>query len=407
MGYNKIKRVKIIITVFIIAVCIFVIFAYYSSRMPKPLSFQNKIQHKLIWEKEFSEKITSYWDISQYGELICANNQSNIYFMNINSGNIIKKIFIDKKSYKTILIINKKNIYTIINNKLLYILDSRTGQMKKNIKNNKEMLYEDYVISYENYLIFLKDNGKTTVIDINNESTTNKQVLMPTSSIESFSLFNGNIYYSKNGYNVYAVELDKLNQLWSYDIGHNKATSKPILLDGKVYLQIDENIVIFNPYNGKIIDDFLIDVSEIYTDGKSLYANTPELLMKINKDTGDILWQLKSKVISFSFKYDENHIYFESAKQPLFIKIDKNTGSIIWKSDLRDFSFDIKKVSSTSKYDIIERNDGYIFILDKNTGEKLWRFNNTVDKENLGWKVYDNKLIIFDGLNKFYAYDLN
>ena len=74
---------------------------------------------------------------------------------------------------------------------------------------------------------------------------------------------------------------------------------------------------------------------------------------------------------------------------------------------MTDNIFDIEEVKSTKRYDIIERNDGSIFALDKNTGEKLWKFNKSTNQQKLYWTVYNDLLIISDGGNKLYAYKLN
>lgn len=59
-----------------------------------------------------------------------------------------------------------------------------------------------------------------------------------------------------------------------------------------------------------------------------------------------------------------------------------------------------------NNYDLIERDDGVILILNKYTGEKLWRFDEFRNKDNMGWTIENGILIITDNVHIIYAFEL-
>lgn len=405
---DKIATWKILVAA-VIGMTFMIVFSnlYYTNRLPESLPFENKIELQLVWDKEFMDSISPYWDISQYGEIVCANNKGTIYTIDTSSGNQIDEKLLTDKGNSVVLVIDSSNIFAIIDSNILFELDLKTGQVQDIIKSDSKDLYDDNIIYYDSYLVFWNDMGGITVLDLNTDRIVSKSLYFFGAPIAYLNIYNNIIYYSQTGFNVYAVDLKSLNKLWQYEVGHGPAHSNPVIIDDKIYLQVEEKIVIFDYLRGNIINQINRDVVDIYTDGINLYAYTSRYFLNLNKESGETIWKHRDKVFVRDFLFVDDCIFYEAGERPAFVKLDKEDGKKIWEFDLRDYSFHIEKVVSTDKYDIIERNDGYIFILDKNTGKKLWRFNDTVDPDNLKWEIYDNKLIIFDGLDHFYSYSLN
>lgn len=404
------KRKKLIILGIPIIIFIFLFISnHFHSKLPGEPPFKNKITFPLSWEKNFEHKITPYWDISQYGEIVCSNNSSKVYFINPLNGKTKKEILLSEDSSNMILKFNNNQIYGVVNNKDIYSINTEEKKVVKEIKNDKRILIflnGQNIIVYKNNLIFWQDNGKVIVLNTKTGRKIKKRLFF-SEVVEDVKVYNNMIYSSKNGFNIYAFEMKTLEEIWKYDIGHTHTGSKPVIIGEKMYLKVENDkrkILVFNPHNGDILNKYNIYVSFIFSDGKDLYGNGKEYVYKIDSDTGEIIWKYKEK--AYEILFSNKYVYFQSSTKPVFYKLNKLTGNKVWKIDLFDITLNIKKVISTKKYDILEREDGAIFVLDKNTGEKLWKFKKTVDCDKQNWTVYNGILIISDGANKIYGYKL-
>ena len=86
-----------------------------------------------------------------------------------------------------VLKFDNDNIYGVINNRIVYILDAKDKKVIKEIKSSKKNLYDENIIVYKDYLIFWQDNGKVTVLNTNTERIINKRLFF-SETIEDLEL---------------------------------------------------------------------------------------------------------------------------------------------------------------------------------------------------------------------------
>lgn len=129
-------------------------------------------------------------------------------------------------------------------------------------------------------------------------------------------------------------------------------------------------------------------------------------------ENNEVIWnniQYNDLEKRYRFIFSGNYTYSNTKdyRGPIIKKVDLSNGDIIWEMEKDDPRFEIRNIVSTPTYDIIQREqDGKIFLLSPETGEKLWAFENVEDPKNVSFNVYNNILIIFDGKSKLYAYNI-
>ncbi|KAB3524799.1 PQQ-like beta-propeller repeat protein [Alkaliphilus serpentinus] len=197
---------------------------------------------------------------------------------------------------------------------------------------------------------------------------------------------------------IEAFDMNTGELLWGFDAREEHTTAHIIIDKGKVYTSNLGELLVFDAYTGKVLKKFDIGVyTPFLIDGNYIYAKGPK---KVDLSTGEILWSVD---IGSILEVDEDGLYI--IYSGFLYRLGKETGEELWKNDfgeLRPFL-----VRTTPKYVIVSRFDDEVFILDKDTGEKLWRFGNNTEENANTFLVHDEILYIFTTEGTLYSLDLS
>lgn len=148
---------------------------------------------------------------------------------------------------------------------------------------------------------------------------------------------------------------------------------------------------ILEKHNSKVYTPFIIENDYIYT----------RQLKKVNRITGEIIWENEDDL---DLMHIGNKYIYGNSPISLF-SIDKESGVKNWETI---FGKMIHNVKTSEKYVVVRREDGKTFILDKETGKKLWKFDSEEVYLSLEpMIVIGNALIVFTGDGTIYCFDLS
>ncbi len=232
------------------------------------------------------------------------------------------------------------------------------------------------------------------------------------------------MYFSQNGKNLivndnlskfYSINLNNGEILWSkYSLSSFNSNIK-IIKDKFITIDFDNVIRCFQIKDGKEVWNFQSENSFIKSDKKLslilkneivFFINNLGDVTALNSNDGTILWQTptQSNIIyqnAFSLEnsdlvLQDDTIYFSNNKNEFF-SIDARSGFIKWK----------QTINSSLRPTIIEdlvltiSNEGFLFVIEKNTGNIL-RITNTLsnikNKKNkikpVGFVLAKNKIYL-------------
>ena len=98
-------------------------------------------------------------------------------------------------------------------------------------------------------------------------------------------------------------------------------------------------------------------------------------LTGIDAENGKLIWQNNFKVPFLAEGIVENNSFYIGCGDSVFVKIDPGTGKIIWK--FKDIEGAIQgKPALSEKYVVFGAWDTYLYCLDKEKGQLVWKWNN-------------------------------
>jgi len=293
--------------------------------------------------------------------------KNNLSYLDNNDGykpfqNSLEKVskykFSKIKNFESIeanLVFHKNNII-FFDNKGSIINYSDDGDLvwKSNIYTKAEKKNQPLIslVKYDNFLIAADDLGKIYSLDINNG-----EILWIK---ENTSPFNSELKFLDNY--IFIVDANNTLNCFSLNDGNKvwaRNTEKPFISSSK-------------------------KLSLVVRDKSIIFSNSIGDITSVDADTGTLSW-LRSTRNSIVFEevlnlktsdivLNENSIYFSNNKGD-FYSIDVNSGAVNWKQNI---SSDIKPIIIGNLIFTISL-DGYLFLIEKNTGNIL-RITNVINK---------------------------
>ncbi len=271
------------------------------------------------------------------------------------------------------------------------------------LKNNNLVFYQG------NGTIFKLDNNFKEIFKVNHYNKKEKK-LNPNLF---FSNYKSKIIVADTLSNIYAFDSNNGKMLWKKENNSPFNSNIVSLKDRFIVIDLENIIRCYSILNGEELWNFRTNNSfvkskknlSIVVDESVIYAlNTFGDLTALNINDGSLVWQTPTQsddIILSAFSLEnsdlvlnDNNIYFSNNKNTFF-SIDKKTGIVKWK----------KKINSSqtptidAKYIYTISNEGYLFILEKNSGNIL-RITNLFKNYKKRKKIKPTDFIVAN--NKLY-----
>jgi len=301
--------------------------------------------------------------------------------------NYLIKIPLNLSSNKNSLITNNRGSQLII--------DSFNKKSKYNFSKIKYFNYfsQDLIFTSKKNLIFFDKKGsivkfddKSKVIWKKNYYTKKEKKQLP---ILNFSSSNNVLIITDNLAKYYAINIKTGELLWTKS--HEAIFVSEIKIDKNRFYVVDSNndLNCFSLLNGEKIWEFQTDfdliksqkkLSIVYDNSKIYFNNSRGDIYSLDKENGHLIWLIPTRKDISSFKsfllktsklvLDKKDLFFSNNKNSFF-SIDINTGLINWTQNINS---DLEPVIVGNTIFSISL-DGYLFIIEKNTG-KIIRITN-------------------------------
>ena len=147
------------------------------------------------------------------------------------------------------------------------------------------------------------------------------------------AIANGILYIGCNDRNVYALDVNNGNTLWSFNTG-DVIESSPTVVDGIVYIGSGVGqLFALNASTGSLVWSSAnlhpIQGSPIVANGKVYFASNAQYLFALDAASGSMIWSFKlDNTVYSSPLYFSGAIFIGSSEN--FYAIDANTGNLIW-----------------------------------------------------------------------------
>lgn len=191
--------------------------------------------------------------------------------------------------------------------------------------------------------------------------------------------------------------------------------SSPVIWKNKVYVGDDSGLLTcYNLKNGKKRWAFQSNNKILGTPAVAnkiiVFGSTDENIYGLDADNGKLRWKIKCNAPVIGAVTIENDIAYIGASDNTFRAIDIVSGKIIWSFDKLNGYVETKPLITENKV-IFGAWDNYLYALDKQTGNELWRWTNGMPGTHYSpaavWPVFANqKVFIVDPERAITAIDI-
>ena len=125
-------------------------------------------------------------------------------------------------------------------------------------------------------------------------------------------------------------------------------------------------------------------------------------ISRVEPENGKLVW-----ISHFSrkgYSVDENAYISYDRNDKKLKKLDINSGEVIWEQPFVNKV--VNKFEAHKNYYVGKTFRGGIHIIDKETGQELWRYKTYTSNDVSNYQIYQDKLIITDGTNKIKIFKL-
>lgn len=396
---NNYKKILILSIIFFIVLILSMIYGKYSFHNYGP--FTNKISLPQKFNIDVNSDIDIIHFLSDKSELIAVSlDDKKIFFVDLNEGKVIKTINIEKKFKQVRIESNDQMAYFIYDDDYLYVLDLEKIELKNIFHDKKGRYFNSEVFLYNNYLITSDNSWKISVINLNNGSINAYENWV---RLKGIQLYDGILYYWESGNNIYAVSPSTLNSIWerveSHGDGHFSANI--VINDNKVFFNNYERTKVLNAKTGEIVTEYPLSFSSYFIADNYLYTinvNSGKVSC-VDASNGKVIWK-KVFNSSSNIRIIKENLFTLDFKNKTMKKVNRFNGKALWETKWGSY---IGKAFETNQYDIIQDDYWLIYVINKDTGEKLWRYPQQLNE--VKWNIYQHYLVIADG-SKIIAYDL-
>jgi len=238
--------------------------------------------------------------------------------------------------------------------------------------------------------------------------------------VSKATLFGGRIFFTTSDDTVYALDAGTGKWLWHYrrrsaPLATILGASAPLVDANEVLVGLSDGFLVSlsqeeghlkwekKLHQGSKFTD--IDAHPVLENGILYIPSYDGALYALKRQGGEVLWRFDaggSKTVSL----DDRRIFFPSSNGTVYA-LQKSNGKMLWKFEL-DHGTPTQLVV-TDKYIIVGSSYQYLYVIDRETGEGLYRFNAGYGSGFAGAPAYDlatQKLYCLSGAGNLYAFSL-
>ncbi len=283
---------------------------------------------------------------------------------------------------------------------------------------------------------------------------------IPNGVVSELSVDRGSIYFAGGDGYLYSVDFETGRVNWRYDV-RNPQMSRPTVSGGRVFVtSSDDTVYAFDAGTGKwlwhyrrrssqtasilgasapivdgnevisgLSDGYLValsihdgtlkwerklhqgskftdvDADAVIDSGVIYIPSYDGALYAMNRQSGTVLWRFDSGA-SKSVSIEGNRLYLPSSDGKIYA-LQKDSSKVIWKFEL-DHGTPTRLVV-TDRYVIAGSSHQYLYVIDKNTGNGLYRFNVGHGSGFSGSPAYDpvkQRVFFLSGLGNLHAFSI-
>ncbi|OFZ80128.1 MAG: hypothetical protein A2583_16265 [Bdellovibrionales bacterium RIFOXYD1_FULL_53_11] len=271
-------------------------------------------------------------------------------------------------------------------------------------------------ILVEGALVF--GNSSTGLVSIYPKTLQTRWVLpVPEGVISELAHEKGSVFFGGGDGFLYCVNADNGRVLWRYDL-HNPMVSQPTLSAGRLFVTTtDDTIYAFDAGTGKWLWHYkrrsaqsstIFGASAPLVDGSEVLAGLSDgYLVALSINDGQLKWERK---LHFGAKFTdvdahpvlENGIIYIPSYDGVLYALKRQNGEVIWRFDAGGS----KRVHIDGEKIYFGSSDGSIYAIQKNNAKQLWKFEMDGGAPTQ-MVVTDKHLIVGSSFQYLYMIDKN
>lgn len=285
------------------------------------------------------------------GIIYFSDKEGNFYAVNTNSGQLIWKVHFENVDEITTPIICNEIIFIGVNNLGIIGLDYKSGKIVFRLNNNGDFIFPPIIIDSVIYFFTIKPSMQHLNIifnafDIKKERYIYKKKFPTNIKKPVFLISQDFLLFYQNYINeiLYCFEIKSGRMRWKKEI--QNIINKKILYDkNKVFLfawDVNLKFYLIDINNGNILTTKTIDnINErpvnilLASDDKNIYAGINNLILIIDKKSGNIIRTIKIENEIGPYMTIVNDVLyislFDIEKRIFLCAIDLNSEKILWK----------------------------------------------------------------------------
>lgn len=372
------------------------------------IDFTNKINLTQEYSIELEDEIEPNCIITESGKLFCVSLEAqNIYVIDLNDGKILKSFKIEGEYRKYNTVKEKNVIYMIFDEKYLYKINSEKLELMDIFYDNLGRYFSKNIMIYNDTMITSDEIGNISSVDLKNGKIISHRDIH---KLRYVNLYDDTLFFTTAGYNVYALEPKTLDLIWKYEEKKDRGSANIAYKDGEIYFNNYDTTKVFDSKTGVLISDFPHNGSTLVIVEDTLYSRLHgKRVFAVDLNTENVIWE---KNINTNLLIVQDNVFVKDKNKYIFKKLNKDNGNLIWETNWdNEYVVDIFEID---KYYVVDTGHEAIYLVDKYTGEKLWKYSSRIirkgifrSKNELYWAVYDNFLILSEGDDKIKVYDIN
>jgi len=222
------------------------------------------------------------------------------------------------------------------------------------------------------------------------------------------AVIDGRVFIGSENGRVFCLNAETGEKIWNYTTKHG-ISSSPTVADGKLYIgSEDNNFYCLNAETGVKIwnctTNYTTISSPAVADGK-VYIGSGYDMYCINANTGEKIWNYTTGLPIYSSPaVAYGKIYFGSIDENIYC-LNAETGAKIWNYTANNLVISSPAIADGKIYIGSGSGDGKMYCLDAETGVLIW--NNSIGGADCGPAIADGKIYVGNGYGRVCCLNVN
>lgn len=221
--------------------------------------------------------------------------------------------------------------------------------------------------------------------------------------LSSAVVHDGKVYFGSTDKNLYALDAETGEQVWSFT-ADEAIHSSPVIKNGKIFfgtwgtklfaLNVNTGSELWHFQGGTDPQHFAMQgiTAAPVVDNNNVYVGARDGFMyAIRQGDGALLWRYDAanSWVLASAALDDKNIYIATSDTGLFLALDKKTGLEKYRADTRLWTY-ATPLLVQDRYAFVGTMAGELYGFDKNTGKKIWYYQTAEGRADIN-DIVDGK----------------